>query len=119
MQIIYNLFQTVLGLFLSRHIGKFNAGGRFYIHLGAALSQAEGHRVGSSRLLHQFSGHVLADAHKNHYGQHPGNQKAYQGRGLLNNLTGEFRSGFIKPLRQIGIVHHTGFIDSRFIPIGK
>ena len=116
-EIVHHLGEALLGLVLAGHIGELDALGGLHIHLGVGF--AEGHGVGPAGPLHQLFGHVLPDGDEHGDGQHPAEQKAQDGVGLLDDLAGEFGAGLIQPLRQVGVGHHAGLIDGGVVLVGE
>ena len=119
MQIIHDLCQAFLGLILPRHIGKIDALRRFDVDLGVGLSKSKGHGVGTAGPVHQFFGHKLSDCDKHHQRQDPRQQEGQNGRLLLDFLSVEGNTGVVKALRQVRVLHHSGFIDGGLLFVGK
>ena len=118
MQIIDDLGQVFLRLILTRHIAETDARGRLHVNLRIALSHAEHHGV-SAHFVHRPLIHPLADGHKDHNGQHPGNQKAHDGRRLLYDFGSELSAGVMQTFRQTRIIHQTRFVNLGIVLIGE
>ena len=100
MKEINDLFQCILGLFLTGHIRKGDAGLGFRINLCIGL--AECHRIsGAAHLLHQRTPHQLSDSDKKNQRQNPGQQEIEKRRSLCINLRTVFYIFSIKQLIQV------------------
>ena len=110
-QIINDLRKVLLGLVLTRHIGKTDAVGGWNVDLGVALSHAEGHGVRPACLRHHLLGHVLSQGREDQDGQNKTQEKAEQRRHSFFNVPGKRRAGGVKAIRQGRIVHFTGLVD--------
>ena len=79
MQIIYNLREILLGLFLTCYIGKLNAVAGFDIDLCSALAKsaesshaaAKHHGVIAAHLFQELPTDKISNQHENNYRQYP------------------------------------------------
>ena len=119
MEIVYDLLQALLGLVFPGNVGKFDAFRGFDVDLGIGFSKSKGHGIGAAGPVHHFFGHELPDGNEDQQRQNPRQQKAQNGRFLLNFLPVKRDAGVMKTGRQIRIVHHGGFIDGGLLLVCK
>ena len=117
-EIFHDLGQVFLGLILAGHVAEMDALGGIDIDLGIGLAHAEHHAVAPS-LAHELLAHKLSQADEDHHGQDPREQYGCERRHFLHDLLGECRAGFVQPVDQTGVKHHTGLIDGGLILVGE
>ncbi len=119
MKIVDDLGEILFCLVLSRDIGKPNAVARRDINLCIALSHAEGHRVRSARLRHQFFRHILSECGKKQNRQNDRQEKAEKRRHPLFDIAGELCPRAIETLGQSRVIHRARFINLLVVFIRK
>ena len=95
MQEIDDLHERFLGLVLSGHIGKRDAGGLFHIDLGLALADAAAHAL--RHAAHEKAEQRIHDDDR----QQPCDDKGHDGAGLLDDLGVVFHALRVEPGLQI------------------
>ena len=113
MQEIDDLHERFLGLVLSGHIGKRDAGGLFHIDLGLALADAADAAAHALRhAAHEKAEQGVHDDDR----QQPCDDKGHDGAGLLDDLGVVFHALRVEPVFQI-VIRNVGDIAGVIKPL--
>ena len=112
MEEVHDLAQQLLGLVLTGHVGKVDAGGGGHVHLGpgAAAPHAEHHAVGAAHGLLHPPVEEVADEQEGQQGEHPPHQEGGEHPGLGVDLL-EHRAAVVEALGPVRVVGPGGAVD--------
>ena len=116
MQEIDDLDKRFLGLILSGHIGKRDAGGLFHIDLGLALADTADAADAAAHFLRQAAHQQAEQRIHDDDRQQPCDDKGHDGAGLLDDLGVVFHALRVEPVFQI-VIRNVGDIAGVVQPL--